>query len=222
MTQTILILGATGRTGQHAVDKALEAGLKVHVLARRPEAVSQKHENLTVFDGTPENRADLKPAISGVDAVLCTMNNNRASDSPFAKLVNSPTLLTDIFTNIVAEMKDHKVQRIIQLGASGAGDSFAVSPWILRVMIRKTNLGVAYQDHEGVEAVLEGSGLDWTVARAAGLSAKAGPVKESYVVDGKLNPKPSMLIGRESVAQWMVDAVNRKELFGKMPTISAA
>lgn len=218
----ILVLGGTGRTGQHIIDSALAAGMGVNVLARRPEAVTQSDPNLTVFAGTPENMADITPAMAGVDAVLCTLNNNRASDSPFAKIVNSPTLLTDIFKNVTAAMKDHNVQRIVQLGASGAGDSFAASPWILRLMIRKTNLGVAYSDHEGVEAVLANSGLDWTVARAAGLSAKTGAVKESYVVNGKLNPKPSMLIGRESVAKWMVDAVERTELFGKSPTISAA
>lgn len=220
MTQSILILGATGRTGQHVVDKALAAGLTVNVLARRPEAVTQTHSNLTVFKGTPENRADLAPAITGVDGVICTLNNNRASDSPFAKLVNSPTMLTDIFTNLIAEMKEHKVQRVIQLSASGAGDSFAPSPWILRVLIKKTNLGVAYRDHEGVEALLAASDLDWTVGRPAGLNAKTGPVKESYIVDGKLEPKPSMLIGRESVAEWMVGALDRPELYGKTPTIS--
>lgn len=218
----ILVLGGTGRTGQHVIDKALANGMAVNVLARRPEAVTQSDPNLTVFAGTPENMADITPAITGVDAVICTLNNNRASDSPFAKIVNSPTLLTDIIKNVTAAMKEHKVRRIVQLGASGAGDSFAASPWIFRLMIRKTNLGVAYLDHEGAEAVLEDSGLDWTVGRAVGLTAKTGPVKESYVVGSKLDPKPSMLIGRESVAEWMVNALDRAELFGKTLTISAA
>lgn len=203
------------------VDKALHAGLKVHVLARRPEAMTKTHANLIIFKGAPENQADLAPAITGVDAVICTMNNNRASDSPFAKIVNSPTLLTDIFANIVAEMSEHNVRRIIQLGASGAGDSFAPSPWIFRIFISKTNLGVAYKDHEGVEAVLAASGLDWAVARAVGLGKKPGSVMESFVVNGKFQPKITMQIGREPSAQWMVEALNRSELYGKTPTLSA-
>lgn len=220
MTTRVLVLGGTGRTGSHVIDKALAAGLSVNVLARRPEAVTQSHDNLTVFKGTPENADELDAAIAGCDAVIATMNNARASDSPFAKIVNSPTLLTDIFGNLIAVMKKHGVNRVVQLGATGAGDSFEAAPWIFRQFIKRTNLGVAYRDHEGVEAALAASGLDWTVGRAVGLGKKAGPVTESYVVDGKSQPKPSMQIARESVAEWMVAALDRSDLCGKAPTIS--
>lgn len=55
--------------------------------------------------------------------------------------------------NLTAKTKDHKARRVAQLGASGTGDSFALSPKVFRLMIRKTNLGVAYRNHEGVKAV---------------------------------------------------------------------
>ena len=222
MTKRVLVLGGTGRTGRHVIDKALAAGYSVNVLARRPEAVTQTHENLTVFKGTPENAKDLDAAIEGCDAVVATMNNARASDSPFGKIVNSPTLLSDIFGNVIAAMNKHGVRRVVQLGATGAGDSFDAAPWIFRQFIKRTNLGVAYRDHEGVEAALATSGLDWTVGRAVGLGNKSGPVTESYVIDGKSQPKPSMQIGRESVAEWLVAALERSDLFGKTPTISGA
>ncbi len=220
MTKRVLLLGGTGRTGSHVIDKALAAGLFVNVLARRPEAVTQTHDNLTVFKGTPENASDLDAAIANCDAVIATMNNARASDSPFAKIVNSPTMLTDIFGNVIAAMHKHNIRRVIQLGATGAGDSFDAAPWIFKQFIKRTNLGVAYRDHEGVEAALAASGLDWTVGRAVGLGKKSGLVTESYVVDGKSQPKPSMQIARESVAEWMVAALDRSDLYGKTPTIS--
>lgn len=220
MVKRVLVLGGTGRTGRHVIDKALAAGWVVNVLARRPETVTQSDDNLTVFSGTPENLADVEAAIAGCDAVIATMNNARAKDSPFAKIVNSPTLLTDCFANIIAAMKTNGVRRVVQLGASGAGDSFAAAPWIFKLFIRKTNLGVAYRDHEGVEAALAASWLDWTVGRAVALGDKAGKVTESYVVNGKLEPKQSMQIGRETVAQWLFDAVDRDDLHGKTPIIS--
>ncbi|MGH1414437.1 MAG: NAD(P)-dependent oxidoreductase [Pelagimonas sp.] len=220
MTKRILVLGGTGRTGSHVISKALAAGISVNVLARRPEAVTQKHDNLTVFTGTPEKADDLDAAMTGCDAVIATMNNARASDSPFAKIVNSPTLLTDIFGNVIAAMQKHGIRRIVQLGATGAGDSFEAAPWIFRQFIKRTNLGVAYRDHEGVEAALAASGLDWTVGRAVGLGKKTGDVTESYVVNGTSQPKPSMQIARESVAEWMVAALDRSDLHGKTPTIS--
>jgi len=220
MTKRILVLGGTGRTGSHVIDKALAAGHVVHVLARRPEAVTLQHDNLTVFNGTPENADELNAAIAGCDAVIATLNNARSSDSPFGKIVNSATLLTDIFGHLIAAMNKHGVRRIVQLGATGAGDSFATSPWIFRQFIKRTNLGVAYRDHEGVEAALAASGLDWTVGRAVGLGKKTGAVTESYVINGKSQPKPSMQIARESVAEWMVAALERSDLYGKTPTIS--
>lgn len=220
MTKRILVLGGTGRTGSLVVDHALAAGLKVNVLARRPEAVSQSHDNLTVFKGTPENPADLDPAMAGCDAVITMVNNARATDSFFAKIVNSPTMLTDIYKTLIASMNSHGVRRVLHLSAAGVGDSYATVPWIFKQFIKRTNLGVSYRDHEGVEATLAASGLDWTVGRAVALGTKTGDVVESYTVNGKNTPKASMQIGRESVAKWFIDALDRTELHRKAPTIS--
>lgn len=220
MTKRILVLGGTGRTGSLVVDKALAAGLSVNLLARRPEAVTRSHANLTVFKGTPENTADIDPALAGCDAVITMVNNARASESFFAKIVNSPTLLTDMYTNLIASMKSHGVSRVLHLSAAGVGDSFVTAPWIFKQIIKRTNLGVSYRDHEGVEAALAASDLNWTVGRAVGLGTKTGDVVESYTVNGKNAPKASMQIGRESVAEWFVTALDRTELYGKAPTIS--
>lgn len=221
MTRRILVLGGTGRTGRHVIEHALAAGHSVNVLARTPQRVERKDAKLRVFEGTPENEADIDPAIEGCDAVIATMNNARASDSPFAKLVNPPSLLTECYGNIIASMKRHGVQRIVHLGAYGAGDSFSAVPWLFKVLIKRTNLGVAYRDHEGVEAALAESGLDWTVGRAVGLGKKTSAVVESYVVNGRNTLKPSMQVGRESVGKWLVEALDRSDLHGKTPTISA-
>jgi len=216
----LVLLGGTGRIGHLVIEKALAAGWAVNVLAREPALVSANSPDVTVFKGSPEQVADLGAAMAGCDAVIGTMNNARASDSPFAKVVNRPTLLTDFYTNIIESMKRHGVRRVVHLGASGAGDSFDTAPWIFKQFIKRTNLGVAYRDHEGVEAALAASGLDWTVGRAVGLGKKPGNVIESYPVNGKNTPKPSMQVGRESVAQWMVDALDRADLHGRAPVIS--
>ncbi len=220
MTKRVLVLGGTGRTGALVIDRALDAGWAVNILARQPDKVTWGNADIEVFRGTPENAADIDPAMAGCSAVIGTLNNARASDSPFAKIVNSPTLLTDCYANIIAAMQRHDVRRIVHLGASGAGDSFQTAPWIFKQFIKRTNLGVAYQDHEGVEAALAASDLDWTVGRAVGLGKKTGNVLESYVVGGKMTPAPSMQIGRESVAQWLVEALDRSELYGKTPVLS--
>ena len=44
----IVIFGATGRTGQYLVSKALERGYLVTAVARHPERITLRHERLRV------------------------------------------------------------------------------------------------------------------------------------------------------------------------------
>lgn len=218
----LLVLGGSGRTGSLVIEKALAKGMLVHAIVRRPDTIEPTHKNLTLFEGTPTDKNRVSAAIEGCTAVISVLNNNRASDSPFAKIINSPTLMTESIGNTLAAMKSQGIKRISLLSAAGVGDSFAAAPWLMRLMIKRTNLGHTYQDHEGVEAALAASGLDWTVARAVMLGKKISdqPIAESYVVDNVNQPKPAMQISRDSVAQWLLDSLDRPELIAKAPIIS--
>ncbi|MEP5153273.1 NAD(P)H-binding protein [Planktotalea sp.] len=222
MTKTILLYGGSGRTGTLVMQQALGAGHIVRALVRNPSVISQTHANLTLIKGTPENADNVAEAMQGSDVVISTLNNARASDSPFAKPVNSDTLLKDIMDTTIAAMNDQGLSRIVTLGAAGANESYDTAPLIMRMLIKWSNLGHAYRDHEMVEDALAASGLDWTVGRAMMLGKKEGtaPVIESYVVDGANHPKPAMQISRATVAQWLIDALDRADLYGKAPMVS--
>lgn len=222
MTKTILLYGGSGRTGTFVMQQALAAGHSVRALVRDPSVISQTHDQLTLIKGTPENADNVAEAMQGCDGVISTLNNARASDSPFAKTLNRDTLLKDIMEITIAAMHDQGLRRIVSLGAAGANESYDTAPFIMRMLIKWSNLGHAYRDHERVEDTLAASGLDWTVGRAMMLGKKAGtaPVIESYVVSGANHPKPAMQISRATVAQWMIEALDRKDLYGKAPMIS--
>ncbi|MET7355798.1 NAD(P)H-binding protein [Streptomyces mirabilis] len=49
----LLILGATGPTGRHVVNRAIAAGDTVTVLARRPEALADLADQVNVGPETP-------------------------------------------------------------------------------------------------------------------------------------------------------------------------
>ncbi|GAA3855637.1 NAD(P)-binding oxidoreductase [Celeribacter arenosi] len=222
MSKHIFLLGGSGRTGLLVIEKALASGHKVTALVRNTAKVEISHANLTLFEGSPSSAKDLAAAMQGCDSVIVTLNNSRQTDSPFSKIINSDTLLTDTISETVAAMKGHGITRISMLSAAGTTDTFVTAPWVMRLMIKHTNLGHAYRDHEGVQAVLEASGLDWTLGRAMMLGKKPGtaPVIESYVVNGKADPKPAMQISRASVAQWLIDSLDRDDLAAKAPMIS--
>lgn len=222
MTKTILLFGGSGRTGTLVMQKALAAGHSVRALVRNPSVISQTDAHLTLLKGTPENADDVAEAMQGCDVVISTLNNARASDSPFAKPVNRDTLLKDIIDITIAAMHEQGLRRIVSLGAAGANESYVTAPFLMRMLIKRSNLGQAYRDHESVEDALAASGLDWTVGRAMMLGKKEGtaPIIESYVVEGANHPKPAMQISRASVARWLIEALDRTDLHGKAPMIS--
>jgi hypothetical protein len=118
--------------------------------------------------------------------------------------------------NAVDALRARGLRRIVTMSAQGVGDSPA--PLILRFLIRYSNLGIAYADHQRQEAVLRESGLDWTAVRPVVLpnSAKTKRLVVSY---GN-QPKPAMMIGRIHVAKFMLDVLEQPEFFQKAPVIS--
>lgn len=210
----ILLLGATGRTGQLVLKTALEAGHEVVALVRDPARLSaQQHPRLSVLNGTPENAEDLSRALSGCTAVISTLNNNRASDAPWSKPVSPAGFMTGVMRNCVAAMQEQGVSRIALLSAAGVGDSFNAVPWLFRWLIRHTNLNHTYQDHETQEQVLTESGLDWTIARPVGLSDK--PTTRRLAIAFGKPQESSMTIQREHVARFLVDCLQNPKLIGK-------
>ena len=66
----IIIFGAGGGIGKHAVTHALNKGYEVTAYLRNPEKLTARAENLTVVKGEITDYARMKIAISGCDAVV--------------------------------------------------------------------------------------------------------------------------------------------------------
>lgn len=218
MTHKILILGGSGRTGSAVLKKALSKGFEVVALVRDPEAISMRDPKLKLVKGSPLNPEDVAEALQGCDTVISTLNNQRISDSPFAKPKSPKNLMADSIANVMAAMNEQNVRRILVLGAAGVGDTYADVPWLFKLFINYTNLGIAYRDHNKVEAMLKSSNLDWTIGHAVMLGSKvgSGPIIQSYA---KV-PKPATQIHRDSVADFLLDNIDNKALFNKTPVIS--
>lgn len=217
MTRKMLLLGATGRTGEAVLDQALDRGWQVTALVRRPEALIPR-SGLAVITGTPLDSVAVAQALEGCDAVISTLNNNRTSDSFFAKPVSPPNFMTDSMANVIAAMQTQGVRRLAVLSAAGVGDSFAEVPWLFRMIIRHTNLAHTYRDHDALDALVRASGLDWTLARAVMLGTRPGTAPVTLSYGGQ--PQPHGQISRESVATFLLDSLDDPALVGKAPTIS--
>lgn len=215
----ILVLGATGRTGKHVVDEALRKGHELVCLVRRPEAIRQRHKQLTVLQGSPERIADLEKALQDCEAVLSVLNISRNSDFPWSRLRTPKTLLSEVMTNLIKLSNQHAIRRVVVCSAWGVSDTKRFLPSWFVWLIEHSNVGFAYRDHERQEEILMKSSLPWTIVRPTGLtnSKRNQNVIQSYNND----PKPNFTISRRSVAKYLVDAINDAALIRKAPVISA-
>lgn len=218
MVKHILLFGGNGRTGREVIKRALERGIGVTALVRNASSITQNAPLLRVVQGNPMNAEDVEHAIEGADAVVSTLNNGRTSDMPWAKVTSPVDLMEVSIKNAIASMKARNIPRIATLSAGGVGDSFDDAPWIMRVLIKKTNMKQAYDDHNKVDEALRASGLAWTQARAMGLTNKphTGEIVHSYAND----PKPGMTISRAGVAAFLLDSLSDPAMIGKAPVIS--
>jgi putative NADH-flavin reductase len=214
----ILLFGATGRLGRLIMLEALARGFEIVALVRSPEKIATKSPSLLVARGTPENKSDVAKAFEDCDAILSALNNNRASDMPWAKLINPPYLMRDSVQNGLEAMKAAGKKRIVVVTAMGAGDSLQDISWLLRPIITKTNLAVTYRDHDAQEELLKSSNMDWTIVRPVALTNKDETKK--LIVSYRNKPKPARAISRKHVAKFVLNCLAASEYIHKTPMIS--
>ena len=214
----ILILGATGRTGKLILEEALNQDYEVNCLVREPKKIKVNHKKLKILKGSPVQISDLETAITDCKGIISALNISRKSDFPWSTLRTSPTFLSDVIGNIVSLNDKNRPKRIVVCSAWGVAESKKEIPFWFNWLIKNSNIGVAYKDHERQEIELKKSKLDWTVVRPTGLTnfKNHKKVMESY--DNE--PKPKLTISRKNVAKFMVNALKRDELIGQTPVIS--
>ncbi|MEU5608618.1 NAD(P)-binding oxidoreductase [Streptomyces sparsogenes] len=74
----LLILGATGPTGRHAVDLALRAGDSVTAFVRNPAALDDLADQVSLATGDATSHRDVSAAMAGQDAVVAALGRGRS------------------------------------------------------------------------------------------------------------------------------------------------
>ncbi|MEZ4900422.1 MAG: NAD(P)H-binding protein [Spirosomataceae bacterium] len=123
MKLQILLLGATGRTGQLLLQEAIQRNYTIHVLVRDPAKISS-HPNLTIFEGSPANLPALQKAALGCEAILSTLNISRKNDFPWSKLRTPTHFLSEVIKNILQT----DIQRVIVTSAWGVAETKKIFP----------------------------------------------------------------------------------------------
>jgi putative NADH-flavin reductase len=156
----IVVLGSTGGIGREVVEQALAAGHRVTAVVRG-EARDSDHPALRVVKADVTDGAALRPVVAGADAVVSALgrrprdNTNIQGDAAAALVAAAPAGTRALFVGASAMYSD-------------AGDR-PWTRWLAKPLLRRI-LRSSYADTARMEAIVEQSGLRWTLVRPSRLT----------------------------------------------------
>jgi putative NADH-flavin reductase len=203
----LFVLGATGKTGSEIVSLALARGHQVTAFVRSPEKLSPAG-SLTIVKGDPRDPENMAAALRGHDAVLSAIGPHPR------EALRPSTLVTDCARATVKAMTMSGVPRLAIVSAAvlfpEKGLYFTFFRWLTKHHAR---------DLRGMEDIVRGSGLAWTIARPPRLTQS--PHAGFRALRGAL-PAGSRAMSFRAVAAFMLDAVERKSHMREVVGLGAA
>ena len=175
----VVIFGAAGTTGQLLTLQALDRGHHVTAVTRRPGEFSVQHQNLQVVRADATDPGDVARAIAGADAAVSVLG---------AKYSKNPITVYSVSARaIVAAMREQGVRRLVVTSSSATQPWPDPSwSWLERNLAHRIldKLGATlYADMRRMEAIVQASGLDWTIMRPLGLANMEPPTQYAVAVD---------------------------------------
>jgi len=205
----LLVLGATGSTGQALLPQALEASHEVTAILRSPQRLSTRSDALKVVEGSVMDGSLLDDLVPGHNAVISVLGARRS-----LRGMGSFSLMGKTMRALVPAMQRHRVERLVVLSALGVGETASVAPPVLRIVFH-TVLRPVGNDKAASEDYVRQSDLDWTFVYPPMLTS--GPPAGDYQYGESLRVRGLKRIARADVAHFMLaqlqdDAFSRKNV----------
>ena len=182
----IVILGATGSTGQGLVQAALAQGHEVLAFVRRT-GVLRPQPRLRIVQGSLQNPQDLLSAFTGADAVISCLGQ-RPSLRAFCL---GSHFQRHSLPAIIAAINSAQVPRFILQSSFGSGASAAQAGWFLRTFLYGLIAKKMFDDKAIAEQALAQCQANWTavypvtlVSRPALPTAELTPLNTVQQVPG--------------------------------------
>jgi putative NADH-flavin reductase len=203
----LLVLGATGGTGLHIVDQAVERGFSVTAFVRSPDALKRFGDRITVSRGNLLSSSELHRVIENHDAVLSAFGPRQ----PMSK--EDETLLHRFATALTDAMVRSSVRRLVIESTAFLFKDAIFPPANL---IGRLFFPAIVGDGTEMETIVQKSGLDWTIVRPPRLTDRP-PTGKYRVSEGHL-PRFGLSISRADVADFMLrtvqDPTSNKRIIG--------
>ena len=207
----LLVLGASGGVGSCVLEQAVARGHRLTAQTRNPDKLKASGA-VSVVVGAPTDEAFLRRHVFGHDAVVLCLG----VDS-----IGRTTLFSESTKAVIAAMTAAGVRRLIAVTGVGAGDSRGHGGWFYNTVIYPLFTRNRYADKDRQEAIIEQSGLEWTIVRPAPFAAKAGTGALQAHTD---IPDALQLtsVTRTEVASFILDSLESASFLRQKPFIGHA
>ena len=201
----LAVFGATGGTGREVVRQALDAGMAVRVLARRPEALGIEHPALTVVAGDVLDPRRAREVVAPGDAVVSVLGigHSRAATTVYSAGTR----------NVLDAMRAAGARRIVCVSTcglevtrgSGLGQRLFTRHVLQRLLSRP------YADMRAMEGTVRASATDWTVVRAARLTN--GPRKDRVRSGPSGTMRGMWSVSRADLAAYLLSILDQDDSY---------
>ena len=209
----VIVFGATGGIGHHAVRHALEKGYEVVAYVRNPSKIKEEHPRLTVAKGDLTDYEAMRGAVAGCDAVVWTVGVSMDRHYEGMPALNGHKLL-------LKAMEETGVKRLVDWGTPSVKfekdkrSFITVFPGIgAAILFPKSK-----KEMIAIGDLLKQSQLDWTLVRFL-RPTDGKPIGTAKVTFG--DKKINMSITRDDIAKFMIEQVESREYLHSMPIIGS-
>lgn len=236
---TILVVGATGETGQLVVKQLLDCGEIVRVIVRFPDKLSEtilSHPNLsviTVSNVLHINKHVMREYVKDCDAVVSCLGHNLTLRGIFGPPFKLVTDVTKLICHAINENKPQRTMKFILMNTAGNSNENhrETVPFpekcvlrIIRLLVPPHRDNEKAADYLRIEIGQDNQEIEWTAVRPDSLlnldevtkySIFPSPIRSAIFNPGKTS--------RINVAHFMSELIINEELWqkwkGQMPVI---
>lgn len=210
----LVIFGADGATGRHAVKLAHDAGHDVVAVEHNLRDGTVDSERIT-WKEADVLTDDLSAVVEGADAVLSCLG---VGNDP-ATLMSPPPLYTEGTGRIVDAMKSEGVHRLIVISASFV-ETLDRGPIWFRLPAA-IGLAKVFDQMKEMERQLEQeTGIDWTAVRPGWLME--GELTDDYIVSPNVIREDLIRTRHADLAHFMVHLAETGEWSRAYPAVARA
>lgn len=206
----LLIFGATGGTGRHVVEQALQQGHQVTAFSRNPGKLGLQHPNLATVRGDVMDAIAVENAVRGQEAVVCVLGSGQQLQG---------TVRSQGTRQIIDAMQKTGVRRLICQSTLGAGESWGNLNFYWKYVMFGFILRSVFADHQRQEEYVRQSGLDWTIVRPGAFVEGQRTGQYRYGFSSR-DRNIQLKITRADVADFILKQLTDEAYLGQTPALS--